>query len=186
MDWRTLNHDSLMAAIAGGAFLLGVLLTALARSGKSASLSEDPRNNEIRQLQADMRISELRLKEAIEKLDSRNNEYDDTVGTVHDLEAVLAEREEEVEKFRQEVHAAVKKTQELRVELTDRAAETIREKVKIKEYETELEVAKAGSDVMASEFARMQNAEAGDEKAEGSDIESLLDDDALLGGAPTS
>jgi chromosome segregation ATPase len=186
MDWRTLNHDYLMAAIAGGAFLLGVLLTALARSGKSASLSEDPRNNQIRQLEADMRVNERRLKEVVEKLDSRNNEYDDSVGTVHDLEAVLAEREGEVEKFRQEVHAAVKKTQELRLELTDRAAETIREKVKVKEYETELDVVKAGSQVMAGEFARLQNADGTDEHAEGSDIDDLLDDDALLGGAPTT
>ncbi len=181
MDWRTLNHDYLMAAVAGGGFLLGMLLTVLSRSRKSEPLSEDPRNAQIRQLEADLRITETRLQKTVEKLDNRNGEYDDTVSTIYDLEGVLVKREQETEKLRQEVKAAVKKTKDLRLELTDRATETIREKAKVKEYETELEVARAGTAVMADEFYSHQ-----DEEESGSGSDDMLDDESLLGDASSS
>lgn len=191
MDWRTLNHEYLVAAVAGGGFLLGMLLTALSRSKTSADNAEDPRDSQIRQLEADLRVKETKMREAAEKLKSREDEHEDSVGTVHDLEEVLAQREQELETLRQEVRAAVKKTKELRIELTERAAETIREKVKVKEYETELEVARAGSAVMAADFSAMQGDQVQEEQDSGgshddSGLDDLLDDESLLGGTSSS
>ena len=48
------------------------------------------------------------------------------------------------------------RTRELRQELQDRASETIRESVRAREAETELEVARAGSEAVLSEINRLQ------------------------------
>lgn len=150
-----------LAAACAGSFVLGVLFARLIfRSGKVTDKRQDPRDHHIRQLEADLRLVRRKLEESTLQLETRSEEFDQSMATVHDLNSLLEQRNHEVEDLRKEVKGAVKKTRELRRELTDRAEETLREHVRAKEAETELDVVRAGSDALISEFTRAQQEEA--------------------------
>ena len=147
----TLLIASAVSFVAGAVFIRMV-------SGRDTArkTGEDPRNHRIRELEADLRLAQRRLEEYTDQLETKTREVDDSMATVHDLNALLEERQSEVEVLRGEVKGAVQKTRELRRELTDRAEETLREHVRAKEAQTELEVVRAGSDALVSEFTRVQ------------------------------
>jgi len=184
MDLTDFNQDYLLAAVAAVSFVVGTLFARLVfGSGKSAAAGEDPRNRRIRQLEADLKVAQRRLEEYTRQLDTKTAEFDQTMATVHDLNALLEERDGEVAGLRGEVKSAVAKTRELRRELTDRAAETIREHVRAEEAHTELAVAQAGSDAIISEFSRLQNSRSDDRPDEASgepEQSDMLDDDSLF------
>ncbi len=136
----------------GGAFVIGVFLGFIARGRTRVSRTEDPRNKQIRQLEADLRLAEKRLGESEELLVARAREVEETQGTVTDLQLELDRREEEATRLKNDLKGAVNKTRELRQELTEKAAETVRERVRAKEALTELEVVRAGSDAMYDEY----------------------------------
>jgi len=164
MDWLLALTDKnlILIAASAGSFFVGVVFSRIVfGTRKSKIASEDPRNHRIRQLEVDLRLAERRLEEYDEQLATKTYEVDQSMATVHDLNAVLSQRESEVEVLRSEVKGAVKKTRELRQELTDRAAETIREHVRAEEAQTELEVVRAGSDALISEFNLVHHDESG-------------------------
>lgn len=179
MDWQSLNPDYLIIATASGSFVVGVLFTRLAlRSENRAKLGEDRRDFLIRQLEADLRVAQRRLDEYSTQLETKSEAYDESMATVLDLNALLETRDGEVEHLRKEVKGAVKKTHELRRELTDRAEETLREHVRAEEARTELDIAIAGSDAIVSEFTRIQD----DKKADTQepDQADMLTDDFFV------
>ena len=67
----------------------------------------------------------------------------------------LAERDQKIERLRESLHDECAKTQGLRHELTNRAEETIRASVRVKDAETELSVARAGSDAVLEQIQRL-------------------------------
>ena len=159
MDLSAINQELLLAAAAAAGLVLGLCLPRMSGGKGPVSLKEDRRDSHIRQIEADLRVTQAKLKEATDKLESSQEEYDEYANTVYDLEAVLAERDQEVEELRQEVKKSIGKTKELRVELQERATETIREHARANEIETELEVVKAGSDLLDSELTKMREEE---------------------------
>ena len=55
-----------------------------------------------------------------------------------------------IEKLSVDLKDSVKKTRELRTELTERATENIKSKVKLRDVETELSVVQASSDLITT------------------------------------
>lgn len=178
MNVFNLSPEQMLIAVAALGFGVGVLVARVLFRGGAQALAEDPRNHRIRQLEADMRLLRRQHDEAVAALDNRDSDYETSMATVRDLNAVLAEREAEVGKLSKEVRSAVAKTRELRQTLAERAAETLREHVRAEEAETELEVVKAGSDVMAFTYTSLQ-ADGEDDEVSRVDIDLLADEDLL-------
>ncbi len=83
-------------------------------------------------------------------------EFETAVETLQELRTKIAGVESESDELRHENKSSVAKMRELRVELQDRATQTIREHMRAEEAETELQVARAGSDAVLSEISRLQ------------------------------
>src|SRR5690606_33260853 len=119
-------------------------------SRKWKARNPDPRDNRIRSLEADVRVAQT----ATEKVKAR---LDETDAELSEVRKALKEREEEFEKQRRTISVlrtdlkdSVKKTRELREELTQRATENVRSEVKLREVETELSLVQASTDLIAT------------------------------------
>ncbi len=140
----------LMSAV--GAFLLGWVLASI-RSHLHArykAKKRDPRDDRIRSLEAELRIalSECeRVKGRVEGLEKEFNEV--TVG-LERRDHVISEQQAKLEKVGSDLKESVMKTRELRAELANRATENVHAEAKIREVETELSVAQASTDMIAT------------------------------------
>lgn len=172
-----LSQEILLAIVAGAALLLGAVLARLFSGNSAGRSGEDPRYHRIRQLEADLRLLQRKYDEAIAALDARDAEQQISETTIHELNAQLTERGDKLAQVTKEMRASVAKTRELRQTLADRAAETIREHVRAEEAHTELMVARAGSDVMLSEFELLKRRDAENDIPEQRD---LLADESLV------
>jgi len=104
---------------------------------------------------------------------------------------VISHQQQQIDKFKRDLKVSVRKTRELRTELTDRASENIKSEVKLREVETELEIAQVSADMIATgvlDYSRVENiadgevvAEADEDVANGGDD----GDDSILGKAIT-
>jgi chromosome segregation ATPase len=135
-----------------GAFLLGWLLSSLSSSigSRVKARKRDPRDDRIRSLEAQHRIAHsdsLSLREKVEALEKELLEGQDGVKK---RDNVITHQQERIEKLTADLRESVKKTRELRAELSERATENLRSEVKLREVETELEVAQASTDMIAT------------------------------------
>lgn len=142
--------------------LIGVLGGwALGRIGSwfSNRKADEPKgdgvNHRIRALEADMRVAQRKAEEAELALERHREETDALRQEIRAKSDALTEREEEVKRLRQSLTDECGKTQGLRQELTNRAEETIRASVRVKDAETELSVARAGSDAVLDQIQRL-------------------------------
>jgi chromatin segregation and condensation protein Rec8/ScpA/Scc1 (kleisin family) len=138
--------------LAGGAFLVGWLLSSIswALKSKFRAKKRDPRDDRIRSLEAELRIAvseSERSGEAVKKLKKDLEEAND--GHVK-RDTVISHQQEKLETLAVDLKDSVLKTRELRNELSDRATENIKSEVKLREVETELEVAQASTDMIAT------------------------------------
>ena len=158
MELINLTHNQLLMAVGAGSFLIGAVLMRLisGSSSKKDEESEDPRNHQIRGLEADLRSLRRQSEEAEQALEDKDAEFNTSVETLREVRATLIDREEDVEALKAELKGSVIKTRELRQELQSHASETIRQNVRAEEAETELEVARAGSEAVLGEIGRLQ------------------------------
>lgn len=135
-----------------GAFLLGWILSAISSrmgSGQRAK-KRDPRDDRIRQLDAELRITQIELassREAVEKLEE---EVETANEGVEKRDSVIVQQQGRIEELKKDLKESVIKTRELRHELSDRATENVKSEVKLREVETELSVAQASTDLIAT------------------------------------
>jgi chromosome segregation ATPase len=135
-----------------GAFLLGWLLSSIfSRVGaRYRTKQRDPRDDRIRELEAELRISQgnsEKSRTALERLEEALKET--TVG-LERRDTVITEQQAKIEKIAYDLKESVKKTRELRAELADRATQNVHAEAKIREVETELSVAQASTDMIAT------------------------------------
>jgi chromosome segregation ATPase len=157
VDLTELNNSQLMLAIGAAGFVVGCVLTRLLhKSDKKSSKREDPRNHRIRELEADLRAVKRQLDGCDEELAATNEEFKTAVATLQHLRTELADRDTKIEQLEHDLKGSVAKTRELRTELQDRATEGLREHVRARDAETELEVSRAGSEAVMSEISRLQ------------------------------
>jgi chromosome segregation ATPase len=149
------NQLALVCAVIG--FIAGLMLMrAFFKPKQKEQTTEDPRNHQIRELEADLRAAKRELGDCEEALEEKTEEFNTSVETSQELRATLAERDARLDELQGDLKGSVAKTRELRTELQDRATATVREQVRATEAETELEVARAGNEAVMSEITRLQ------------------------------
>ena len=138
--------------LTGGAFLLGWLVGKIGAyfGNKFAAKSRDPRDDRIRSLDAELRIA----RGETEKLKTELEEAAKELKLLKLAHTVLGEKLTKEANaniaVRKDLRDSVKKTRELRYELSDRAAENLKSEVKLREVETELSVAQASTDLLTT------------------------------------
>jgi chromosome segregation ATPase len=134
------------------AFVLGWVVAKIGSyfSRKVRAKNRDPRDDRIRSLEADLRVAKLDLEKVRDELATRGKELTEVRQTVAERDTRLEKQGLETERLREDLRDSVKKTRELRAELSDRATENLRSEVKLREVETELSVAQASTDMIAT------------------------------------
>ena len=143
--------QNLILTIAG-AFLLGYLLSAIVSSvgTRSKAKKRDPRDDRIRNLEAELRIAQTEAESSKDKREALEKELEEEKSGAEKRDNVITHQQEKIERLSQDLKDSVLKTRELRNELSDRATENLRSEVKLREVETELEVAQASTDLIAT------------------------------------
>ena len=138
--------------VIGAAFLLGLfiamLLSALTSGGRSRK--RDPRDDRIRSLEAEVRVAQSAASKAQEDLDKLAEELEETKLGIERRDNVISDQQAKMEQTSRDLKESVIKTRELRAELAERATENVHAEAKIREVETELSVAQASQDLLAT------------------------------------
>jgi len=138
--------------VAVGAFLLGWLVAKVsaALAGKIQARKRDPRDDRIRNLEAELRIAQSNSGEAEEKAEKHQGKIAEEQERSERRDEIISDQQETITTLRTDLKDSVKKTRELRYELSHRAEESVRSEVKLREVETELSVAQASTDLIAT------------------------------------
>lgn len=153
----TIQEILLIFAVIGllGGWAVGRIVSWLSTRRGAAATVGPTGQHRIRGLEADLRVSQRKSAEAELALERTREESDALRRDLEARAAELAERDREIEQLRQNLRDECTKTANLRLELTDRAEQTIRASVRIKDAETELSVARAGSDAVLDQIQRL-------------------------------
>ena len=143
------------------AFLSGWIVAKLGSyiSRKLKARRQDPRDRRIRSLEADVRVAHSAAEKAKARLDEVNGEMAEAQKALKARDATLAKQERAMDQLRADLKDSVKKTRELREELTLRATENIRSEAKLREVETELSLVHASTDLLATGMLEYINPE---------------------------
>jgi len=144
------NQELILMTV--GAFLLGWVLSSISGrlSSRVRASRRDPRDDRIRALEAELRIANSDAEQLRGKLEVAEKELDDANDSIEKRDNVISHQQSRVEQLKRDLKESVAKTRELRQELTDRAEETLRSEVKLREVETELSIAQASTDMIAT------------------------------------
>jgi chromosome segregation ATPase len=137
---------------ASGAFLVGWILAAISGklSARSRAKKRDPRDDRIRALEAELRIAQSNSSDSRTNIEKLEDELKETTIGLERRDNVISEQQSKLEKVSSDLKDSVLKTRELRSELTDRATASVHAEAKIREVETELSVAQASTDMIAT------------------------------------
>lgn len=158
--------------ITGGAFLLGWMLCSInARLGsRYEAKKRDPRDDRIRSLEAELRVAQTEAEKNKGSAEDLEEKLKETTVGIERRDFVITEQQSKLEKANTDLKDSVLKTRELRAELADRATESVHAEAKIREVETELSVAQASTDLIATgvlDYAMApQNEDGEDEEAD--------------------
>lgn len=135
-----------------GAFFIGWLLSAISSrmSSNSQARKRDPRDDRIRSLEAELRVAQSESDKSTEKGTDLADELNEAIESAEKRDNVISHQQERIEELSADLKESVLKTRELRNELSERATEGIKSELKIREVETELEVAQASTDMIAT------------------------------------
>lgn len=138
--------------VAAGAFLLGWLVGKVGAyfGNKFSARNRDPRDDRIRSMVAELRIAQTDANKAKAELEEQSKTLKEEEETVVARDKLISEQVEIISRLRADLKESVLKTRELRMELTDRAAENIKSEVRLRDVETELSVAQASTDMLAT------------------------------------
>jgi len=110
----------------------------------------DPREDRIRSLEAELRVAKSTISRAEAATEEINKELAASQSTVDEYASTINDQTAEIERLSLDLRGAVKKMNELREELASRAEENLHATVKLHQVETELSVARAGSELISS------------------------------------
>lgn len=153
-----------------GAFLLGWLLSSIGSrmSAHSRARKRDPRDDRIRELEAELRIAQGQSTKFMTEQERLEEELKETTVGIERRDNVISDQQSKLDRFKSDLRDSVMKTRELRSELTERATESVHAEAKIREVETELSVAQASTDLIATgvlDYSVSPDTEDGDESA---------------------
>ena len=143
------NIPILGAAIA---FLLGALLAvSIGRLIMRRHVAKrDPRDEQIRSLQAEWRVARSEVERLKGEAEQHRLSLEDTTLNLRAQTAVVTGQKTEIDRLAYDLKHSVKKTRELRAELAERATQNVYAEAKIREVETELSVAQASAEMLAT------------------------------------
>ena len=149
------------------AFVIGWLLAKLgsAVSNRVKTKRRDPRDDKIRNLDAELRIAQGEVEKTRDDAERKEEKLTETQQLAADKDLVITAQKSKIEQLRADLKESVKKTAELRAELSQRAEENVRSEVKLREVETELSVAQASSEFIATGVLDYSMAPDGEEEA---------------------
>ena len=135
-----------------GAFALGWMVAKIGVwiSNRARERIRDPRDDRIRSLEADHRVAKTDSTKAVEETETLKQELQEAEDSIKELEQLKVVHTAKIIQLRKDLKDSVKKTRELRAELSDRATESVRSEVRLREVETELEVTRASTDLIAT------------------------------------
>lgn len=138
--------------IVGGAFLLGWIVAKVgaAISRRVKASKRDPRDDRIRSLEAELRIAHSEVDRVKAALEEQEQEVAKAQKLIESKDEAALKQTGVIEKLNRDLKESVMKTRELRHELTERATENVKSEVKLREVETELEVAQASSAMIST------------------------------------
>ena len=180
-----------------GAFVLGWILSAISSRTSNHKQGPSRRSNDhlIRSLEADQRVAQTDSEKSKEKHEKLEDELKQTTVDLEKRDGVISHQQKQIDKFKRDLKVSVRKTRELRSELTDRASDNIKSEVKLREVETELEIAQASADMITTgvlDYSLTENIADGkvdeevDSDSDGADEDEDEDeDDSILGKAIT-
>ena len=156
-----------LVLMTAGAFLLGWLLSSISSSlgSRNKAKKRDPRDDRIRSLEADTRVARTDADKAQTNLEKLEEELEESRGDIERRDNVITEQQSKLDRVSRDLKESVIKTRELRAELANRATENVHAEAKIREVETELSVAQASHDMLATGVLDYDTAEA-DEQSE--------------------
>ena len=160
--------------VAGGAFLLGWFVGKIGAyfGNRFQAKKRDPRDDRIRNLEAELRIAQSAAEKSNLETDQLRKELAEEKERVEKRDGIISDQKQKMERLQADLKDSVKKTAELRSELTERAAESVRSEVKLREVETELSVAQASTDLIATgvlDYSMAPDAEVADDGATAKD-----------------
>lgn len=138
--------------VTGGAFLLGWLLSYISTKlgAKFKAMKRDPRDDRIRSLEAELRVARSDKEKSQETFEQLEEQLKETTVGLERRDNVISEQQSKIEHVSRDLKESVIKTRQLRAELAERATENVHAEAKIREVETELSVAHASKDMLAT------------------------------------
>jgi chromosome segregation ATPase len=135
-----------------GAFLFGWLLSSIGSKvgAKQRAKRRDPRDDRIRSLEAEFRVAQGELEKERKKTEKLEKELAESKDGIEKRDNVVSHQQHKIEQMSKDLKDSVLKTRELRSDLSNRATENIKSEVKLREVETELSVAHASTDMIAT------------------------------------
>lgn len=138
--------------VAGGAFLLGWFVGKIGAyfGNKIQARNRDPRDDRLRSMNAELRIAQTDAGKAKTELEEQSKSLKEESDTVVARDKLVAEQGDTIIRLKSDLKESVIKTRELRAELSDRATESVKSEVRLRDIETELSVAQASTDMIAT------------------------------------
>ena len=135
-----------------GAFLLGWVLASISSRMGSVTRTKkrDPRDDRIRSMEAELRIAQSELGQVKESAEQLEKDLEAANTDIEKRDKVISHQQRRVEEIKKDLRESVMKTRELRAELSARAEQSVRSEAKLREVETELSVAQASTDMIAT------------------------------------
>lgn len=135
-----------------GAFVVGWILSAISSrmTNKRPDNQGNSNDHRIRSLEADHRVAQSASEKAKETQKLLSDEIKEASEGLDKRDLIITHQQEQIDKLERDLKTSVRKTRELRGELTDRASQNIKSEAKLREVETELEVAHVSADMIAT------------------------------------
>ena len=170
----------ILLAVVG--FLIGWVLSAVSSRIRSRyeATERDGRDDRIRSLEAELRIALSDNEKYLGELGRLEERLTETVASMERRDNVITRQQEKLAKTAKKLKESVIKTRELRHELADRAAENVHAEARIREVQTELSVAQASQEMLATGVLGYEAATSGDDWETAAENPET-DGDALLG-----
>jgi chromosome segregation ATPase len=102
------------------------------------------------ELEAELRIAQGSSEKTMTEIERLEEELKETTVGIERRDNVISDQLSKLERMQRDLKDSVMKTRELRSELTERATQSVHAEAKIREVETELSVAQASTDLIAT------------------------------------
>ena len=147
-----MDSPDILIYVAGGGFLLGWFVGKIGAyfGNKIKARNRDPRDDKIRSLNAELRIAQADAEKAKTADEEQGKTLQEERDTLAQRDQLISEQVETIARLKSDLKESVLKTRELRAELTDRAAESVKSEVRLRDVETELSVAQASTDMITT------------------------------------